>query len=96
MNIHHLRNKIQTEKVRALDLSNVKADHTRIPGRLMINGAGEAFADVYFNVKFIELPYFTYGFERKEGDKTFSGQMPTGSAYVASWKTIDRPPTDVY
>lgn len=96
MHINSMRNMLRNEETRRRDLSQVAADYAIIPGRVMINAAGEAYTDVDFGVRFTTLPYFTYGFEMKEGEVYVPGQMPTGSAHVSAWKTIEKLPVSVY
>lgn len=107
--INQIRKTFLNEQRRAMDLSTVAPKESTVVGRAAINGAGEAYVDVTFPVKFADLPYFTFGFELKEfihrpdavgvitgGGKPIQGQMPVGSAYVAEWKTIERPPYSAY
>jgi hypothetical protein len=94
--IKNFRRALNAERLRDKDISQTIADYAIIPGRVMINAMGEAYADVNFQVKFVDLPYFTYGFETKEGDRTFAGESPTGTAHVSEWKTIERLPNGVF
>lgn len=96
MNINQFRSAHNNEQRRRLDLSGVAADVAVVPGRVMINAAGEAYADVDFGVRFTTLPYFTVGFEVSEGEVLVPGEMPTGTAHVSQWKTIERLPISVY
>jgi len=94
--INQFRKQFVNEQRRALDLGSVAADYATVPGKIGINAAGEAYVDVNFPVRFTSLPAFTSGFEMQEGSGIISGLMPTGSAYVAEWKTIERLPTTVF
>jgi hypothetical protein len=96
MNINQFRQQTRNESLRRRDLSTVQADHAVIPGRILVNAAGEAYADVDFSVRFTSFPSFTYGFELQEGQGIISGEMPTGSAHVSGWKTIERLPVSVF
>jgi len=96
MDITQFRKSLNNDNLRIQDLNSVKADFAEVPGRVMINGSGEAHVDVDFPVKFTTLPFFKPGFERQEGQEFISGQMPTGRAYVAEWKTVERLPLSVY
>jgi len=95
-NINQFRKVLANEQTRAADLQTVKSDVAVVPGRVMINNAGEAYVDVNFPVRFITLPNFTAGFEILEGQGIIEGQMPTASAHVSEWKTIERLPLSVF
>lgn len=96
MNLNQFRQAYNNERTRVHDLNSVAATYAEVPGRVMINAAGEAYVDVNFGVKFTSLPYFKSGFEMQEGSGIISGRMPTGEAYVAEWKTTERLPFSVF
>lgn len=96
MHISHFRNAFNNELTRNNDLRSVAADIAEVPGRVMINAAGEAFVDVDFAVNFTTLPFFKCGFEIPENENTIPGQMPTGRAFVSEWKMRERLPFSVF
>lgn len=96
MNIHQFRKSYNNDITRLKDIQSTVASISEVPGRVMINGAGEAYIDVDFSVRFTSLPYFKSGFEVPEGQGVIVGQRPTGEAYVSEWKTIERLPSSVY
>ena len=96
MNINQFRKAFNNETTRMRDIQATMADVAEVPGRVMINGAGEAYIDVDFAVPFTTLPYFKSGFELLEGQGIIVGQRPTGTAYVSEWKTKERLPYSVY
>lgn len=95
-NINQFRKRLVNEQTRANDLQSIKGDISVVPGRVMINNAGEAYIDINFPVRFVDLPNFTSGFETQEGQGIIEGQMPTGTAHVSAWKTIERLPVSVF
>lgn len=96
MNTNQFRNSLNNETTRFKDLGSVRADVVEVPGRVMINGMGEAFIDLDFPVKYSTLPNFTSGFETPEGQNLILGAMPTGRAFVSEWKTKEHLPFSVY
>ena len=86
-----LRNGIRNDQRRMMDLQEVTAGNVTIPGRFMINNAGEANAEISFPVQFSQLPYLTFGFEMQNPEVIVKGFAPTFSAYIIDWKTIERP-----
>ena len=109
MNINSLRNSLRSEETRRRDLQSVAPSVAMVPGRVAINGSGEAYVEVAFSIRFTSLPYFTFGFERQETSSVEpvagsipsnstppKGQLPTGSAHVSEWKTIERLPFGLY
>lgn len=95
MNIDQFRSDFYAEKTRVHDLRNMAPSEANVSGRVMINAAGEARALITFPVKFTTVPLFTYGFSVAEGMEPVPGRMPTASAYVARWTTIERLPFSV-
>lgn len=96
MNINVFRNEFYGEQTRAKDLQSITSSHSEVNGRVMINAAGEAHADVSFAVRFVEPPSVKFGFSLVEGQGIIPGKMPTGTAYVSEWKTIERLPFSVW
>lgn len=96
MNINTFRSQYNSEMARIKDLGDMGASMSEVSGRVMINAAGEAYADVAFSVRFVEPPSFKSGFGLVEGADIIPGKMPTGSAYVAEWKTVERLPFSVW
>lgn len=109
MDQNSLRRAFRSEQLRTNDLNSVAPSLAVIPGRAAINGSGEAYIDVTFSVKFVTLPYFSFGFELQDvksiyhttgeiptANTPISGQLPTGSAHISQWKTIERLPYGLY
>ena len=96
MNIEYYRSQLNNDQTRAVDISSMASAHSEVAGRVMINAAGEAHADVSFAVRFTEPPSVKFGFSLVEGQDILAGRMPTGSAYVSEWKTIERLPFSVW
>lgn len=96
MNMNQFRQQYRNENLRIKDFSQVQSDYIVVPGKVMINAAGEAYTDVNFSIKFVSEPSFTYGFSLQEGQNIISGEMPTGTAHVSAWKTKERLPISVF
>lgn len=58
-----------------------------IEGTFLVDGAGEATADLVFPVKFIERPNLTFGGELHLDTNPVAGQFPTISVVVNRWAT---------
>lgn len=96
MNLNEFRTAYNNEKTNMLNINEMTGDYSEIAGRLPINSAGEAVADVPFPVRFVTQPIFRFGFELQEGEGVISGRLPSGSAVVQSWNTIERLPSTVH
>ena len=71
------------ENVRRVDAMTVKV--TRVSGRILVVGVGEAAVDVPFPVAFAERPNFTFGGELDENHRAVAESYPTVSAVVVNW-----------
>jgi len=104
----NIRKSFLADQRRALDISSVAAGTSMVTGRAAVNGSGEALVDVQFPARFTTLPYFSFGFELQDTSEAnpeapitsvnaaSKGLLPTGSAHIATWKTIERLPFGVY
>lgn len=59
---------------------------TRVSGKTLVMGTGEATFDVSFPVLFSERPYFQFGGELDDNYRVESGSFPTVSAVIVGWK----------
>lgn len=58
-----------------------------VEGTFLVDGAGEAIADIVFPVKFIERPNLSFGGELHLDTNPVAGQYPTISVVVNRWAT---------
>lgn len=72
------------EDVRRIDSMTVKV--TRVSGRVLVVGAGEASVDIEFPIVFCEMPIFNFGAALADGHSPLAGSFPTISAVVSTWE----------
>lgn len=62
-----------------------------VEGFLHVDGVGEATAEIYFPVEFLERPVFAPGFELDGTAGLVEGSFPLWAATITSWKTKGSP-----
>lgn len=90
-NLNQLYGKLQRkEQNRVNDADRVAsglASPISIEGTFLVDGSGEASADIVFPVKFIERPNISFGGELHLDTNPVAGQFPTISVVVNRWIT---------
>ena len=61
-----------------------------LSGHTLVSGSGEIEVSLDFPITFIDKPGFTFGGELDEGSPTVTGSLPTVSAVVSGWETVDK------
>ena len=74
------------EDLQRIDQMSVKV--TRVSGRVLLIGSGEATVDIPFPVYFVERPIFGFGGEMDDNFRVEALSFPTISAIVVDWVRV--------